>query len=764
MAMQGMRRWTTRAVVVLAVLLIAVVLLAWGVLRASLPKLDGELLLAGLREPVTVERDGQGVPTLTGDDRLDLARATGFLHAQDRFFQMDLLRRAAAGELAGLVGAAALPLDRKVAPEQLRAVATRGLADAQPPIRALLEAYAEGVNAGLGELGARPFEYWMLRTEPQLWQAQDSLLVALSMFMDLTDRTARKERDDAVLRRVLGDEAAAFLAPQGGPWDAPLLGEPLPAPVVPSAAQWTASVGESLAAVTPLEPLRGSNNWAVSGRLTPHGGAIVADDMHLGLGLPNIWYRVRLHLRGASGFDITGVTLPGLPAIIAGSNGHIAWGFTNSYGDYSDIVTLAPEQIETLRLELPVQGGEPEVLTVRTSAFGPVHHDPLLGDYAVQWTARVPGGLNLNLLLMEQVQSVDEAIAVAHRAGIPPQNMMIAGADGRIAWTIAGRIPVRRGFSGDRPALRTDAIGWDGWLPDDAVPRIVAPDSGRLWTANARTVSGEALARVGNGGYALGARAGQIRDDLFARDAHDEASMHDIVLDDRALFLERWRRLMLAQLPDGDAAGALLREEGMRASVDDAGYPLVRAFHNAVTDRVWTALTAPVREAVPDIPVRRSHQFEHALWALIEQRPAHLLPAGVADWDALLSEVARQVIDSAKADGPLAEQTWGEANRAEIEHPLAGFLPSWLGRHLKAPAVPQAGDRDMPRVARPGFGASERFAVSPGHEAAGYFTMPGGQSGHPLSPWFLAGFQDWAEGRRAPFLPGTTEHQLILTP
>ena len=766
MLLARMRRWLLRILGLVAVLAAAVFTAGWLTLRASLPEVDGELALAGLRSSVTVARDDHGVPTLIATDRLDLARATGFVHAQDRFFQMDLLRRAAAGELAGLVGQIALPRDRQIAVEQLRDVARRALAESQPAIRALIAAYADGVNAGLDALGARPFEYWLLRSEPVPWQSEDSLLVALSMFLDLTDRTARKERDDAVLRHVLGEPAARFLAPAGGSWDAPLQGEALPPPDIPAPTEWVAPVGASqVAVVVEPGPVLGSNNWAVAGRLTTHGGAIVADDMHLGLSLPNIWYRMRLQLRDS--LDITGVTLPGLPAVVAGSNGHVAWGFTNSYGDFSDIVLLDSGEIVDAELELTVPSGDGESLRFQTSRYGPVRHDPVLGDYAVQWTAREPGGLNLRLLLLEQARTLEEAMAVAHGAGMPPQNFVVAQADGRVGWTVAGRIPVRQGFDGTQPTARGAGIGWDGWLAADAIPRVIDPPSGRLWTANSRVVSGEALRLLGDGGYALGARAGQIRDGLHARDHLDEAAMHAIVLDDRALFLQRWRGLLINTLdtmPEGEEAERLVREQGRRASVDDAGYPLVRAFHREVSSRIWSALTAAVRDEAPGVSLRPSRQFEHALWELLEQRPAHLLPADVDSWSELLTSSARRIVDAAASRGPLAEQRWGEQNRVQIGHPLAAALPGWLRPWLQAPDAPQAGDRDMPRVAGPSFGASERFAVSPGREAQGYFTMPGGQSGHPLSPWFMKGHAAWAAGEPAPFLPGPTEHHLTLKP
>ena len=378
----------------------------------------------------------------------------------------------------------------------------------------------------------------------------------------------------------------------------------------------------------------------------------------------------------------------------------------------------------------------------------------MLGSYAVQWLARTPGGLNLDLVLLEQARTIDEARAVANRAGMPPQNIVLADAAGHIAWTIAGRIPNKVGFDPLRPARWGVDAGWQGWLDPADYPAVIDPADHRLWTANSRVVDGDMLAAIGDGGYALGARGQQIRDGLRARETLDETDVLEIVLDDRALFLQRWQTLMRAHSDE-----PRLRSDDLAAHTDSQAYLLVKRFRAAVADAVHARLVAPVLAEHPDAPLVRSWQFEHSLWATVQARPAHLLPAGHADWDAFLTAMA----DRAVADTP-AGQTWGAVNAVAIGHPMADVLPPLLARHLRAPSTPQAGDRDMPRVAGPSFGASERFAVSPGREEQGFFTMPGGQSGHPLSPHFLAGHDDWLAGRPAPFLPGATEHTLTLTP
>ncbi|MDB6164202.1 MAG: penicillin acylase, partial [Xanthomonadaceae bacterium] len=291
-----------------------------------------------------------------------------------------------------------------------------------------------------------------------------------------------------------------------------------------------------------------------------------------------------------------------------------------------------------------------------------------------------------------------------------------------------------------------------------------------LWTANNRVLDGTALAQVGDGGYALGARASQIRDDLKTRRSFTERDLLAIQLDDRALFLRRWWQLLQAQAATArspalvDLAHASGTWTG-HASVDSVSYRVVRAWRAAVHARLLDGLTAPAQAAIgdafamPDLP-----QFEGVAWPLVTQRPVNLLPRRFASWNALFEDAASEVRNDLVKQGPLAQRTWGERNTARICHPLSMTLPGFARRLLCMPFEPLPGDTNMPRVAGSDFGASERMVVSPGHEADGFIHMPGGQSGHPLSPYWGAGHEDWVHGRPTPFLPGKAEHVLRLIP
>ena len=784
-----MFRWLRRILVAALLLLVVGIGAAWLLLRASLPQLDGELAIAGLAAPVSIERDALGTVIIDGANREDVSYALGYVHGQERFFEMDLLRRRAAGELAELFGPLALATDRGARLHRFRS-RIGGFVDALPTAqRTQMQRYASGVNAGLAALGARPFPYLLLRSEPQPWTEQDGLLAPLAMFFNLQDASNSRELKLERMRAALPPAVFAFLTAAGTEWDAPLFSEPLADPALPSAAEFDLRQTEIH---TPVDSAAssegiGSNNFAVAGTLTPHGGAILANDMHLGLRVPNIWFRAQLRYSDGSGRRvITGVSLPGTPVIAAGSNGKIAWGFTNSYGDWLDFVELQIDpndparymsangwQMRSTSIEtITVRGAVSETLEVHETLFGPIAAQSSAGKpLALAWTAHYAKAVNATLSELETADTLDSALAVAHRTGMPAQNLLLASADGRIAWTIIGAIPKRAAGNTMFPMDgSTSNSAWLGWLDAAEVPQLIDPPSGRLWTANARVVAGDDALRIGDGGYTIGARAKQIRDGLFAREQLSEADLLAIQLDDRALFLQRWYVLLKRVLADSKETrlqglnDAISDWQG-RASVDSRAYRLVREFRLRVHRRFLQLFEAQLmaldeKWTWPTLP-----QIEGAVWKTINEAPAHLLPRNFASWDAWLLAAAGDVVDQLdRQQLKPADASWGALNTTTINHPLSGALPKWAADWLNMPAQALDGDQYMPRVQGPRFGASERMVVAPGHEEKGIFHMPGGQSGHPLSPFYGAGHDDWAAGRASPFLPGAAQHRLLLKP
>ncbi len=803
--------------VVVAAAALAVVLL----LRGSLPRLDGERELTGLTAAVTVTRDTLGVPDIRAASREDAARALGYLHGQDRFFQMDLQRRRAAGELAALLGPALLEADRDTRRHRFGARADTVLAAAAAADRALLAAYAAGVNAGLADLRVRPFEYLALRRQPEPWRPADTILTLHAMCLDLSLDTAAAEAVWAAVRDRSSPALTALLLPRANPWNAPLQEQAVPGIAIPDStacdvrtwdfdgepyARARARLLDAAASGAEERPpagaasgersgptrhdTAGSNSWAVSAARTADGRAIVANDMHLALGLPGIWYRARLSWPEGDGRrTLVGVTLPGAPLLVTGSNGRLAWGFTNSMGDWVDLVILETDPDQPGRYRTPagwrrfasrtevieVAGAEPDTLTIDETIWGPVWRQDVRGrPLALRWTAHDAAAVNLGLRRLETADDVEAAVSLAPGIGIPPQNLVCADAHGRIAWTIAGRIPRRVGWDGRLPVSWADgACRWDGYLEPAAQPRRLDPPDGLLWTANNRVTAGADLVLIGDGGYALGARARQIRDGLRAMDRGAEGEHLALQLDDRALMLARWRDLALAVLDRRLAPTDSLRHEfatilrdrwSGRAEPASAAYRLVRGFAFHCVDDLYHLLT---HRALADQPDLRSSwlPYRHAVtWAVLQERPPHLLPPWSHDWDHFVLQAVDRTCAIAAADGrDLAAFVWGDHNRVHVAHPFVQ-LDARLQRWLAAPEQPLPGDSFMPRVQHRRSGASERMVVSPGHERDGILHLPGGPSGHPWSPYFLAGHADWATGEPTPLVPGPERHRLVLRP
>ncbi len=772
--------------------------------RGSLPKVDGEITVRGLEAPVRIDRDGQGVPTIRADTRETLAFGLGFAHGQDRFFQMDGLRRYAAGELAEIFGAgpdgAVLAMDRRVRVMRFRAVAHEVVEILGAEERRQLDAYVAGVKAGLGSLRVRPFEYLLLGSSPRPWVAEDSVLVILSLFIDLQGDNIAKESARGVVHDVFPPALAEFLTPRGIlEWDAPMFGEPIVPPPIPGPEVFDLRHEPDRSPdSTPWDQLEdfvaGSNNWALAGSRTADGRAWLANDMHLHLRAPNIWYRVQLDRPDEDGSGrrqrAVGVTVPGGPGIVVGSNGRIAWGFTNTQGDWSDLIELetsadnpgtyrSPDGLLPFARHIEVikvKGGSDDELTVEQTIWGPVLGNDHRGrKRALRWVAADARGVDLGLIDLSRARSLEEGLDRANRCGAPHQNIVIADDGGRIGWTILGRMPRRKpGFDGRLPSSWADGSkGWDGYREPSEAPRLIDPPSGQIWTANARVGDAEASEKIGDGGQDRGARARQIRDRLSAMVDATPEDLLALQLDDRALFLERWRTLLLNVLtPESCAADArrqVLRDqvkgwEG-RASIDSAGYRLVWEFRLRTVLAALSPLTARCRAADPGFRLRDLHTLEGPAWALVSQRPAHLLDRRYPSWDSLFNLIVKEMLDGESADGAtLVRKTWGRTNTASIRHPLSEGIP-WLSRWLDMPPDQLPGGwSDMPRIQGPDFGASERLVVSPGREDQSFFHMPCGQSGHPLSPHYRKGHRDWVEGRPSPLLPGPPAGTLVLRP
>ena len=510
--------------------------------------------------------------------------------------------------------------------------------------------------------------------------------------------------------------------------------------------------------------------------------------------MPNIWYRLSLDWPDQQGIRhrVTGASLPGLPFVAIGSNGHVAWGFTVAFDDRSDMVIVEPEgareemyrtpdgprRFERVIEPIRVKGAGDVRFDVTSTIWGPiVGRDPQGRPLAQQWQAHHPDGVNLAFAGMENATSVVEALDIANGSGLPSYNMIVADETGSIGWTVTGRLPRRVGFDGRVPTSWADGTRrWDGWLDPSEYPRVVNPASGRVWSANNRPVDRPLLDRLGLEGYVIGPRARQVRDDLMARERSTPRDSLNVQLDDRALFLERWRLFLLDRLRHLATSGAPQRREFARlvdrswdgrASISSVGYLLVERFRYELALRVIGPMLPSGAGDRALRPGAISEWWENALWQLVNDRPQHLLAPRWNDWSEVVLAAVDATIAAETANGrPLAGATWGSTT-GRVSHPLSGAVP-WLARWLDVPYAERPGDTNLPRVRMPGpageVSATLRMVVSAGHEETGIFHMPGGESGHFLSPHYGDMQQSWVEGRATPFLPGPTLQTLTLVP
>jgi penicillin amidase len=792
-------RWSVWVLTGFIALGVIVVASLWLMLRSSLAQLEGRRALRGLQSEVLIERDAIGVPTIHATNRLDATRALGFLHAQERFFQMDISRRAGAGELSELFGPLALDRDRQQRIHRPRARAKAALEQASPEDAAMIRAYADGVNAGLEALRARPPEYLALRTSPVPWQPEDTYMVAYSMFNELHDVAGRHDYEQLILHRAFGPTALTFFGGPDTTWSAALDGSTFKPAAIPDPEEFTAPAAAKQAAAGDRRPTIaqasmdvtdsdepgtiGSNNWAVDGRRSETGAALVANDMHLRLMVPNTWYRARvLYTHAALGLqDVVGVTLPGAPVMVAGSNKRVAWANTFSCVDITDLVQLELDkmnprkyrtsngwrELETYNERIKVHGANDVIVNVDETIWGPIVN---LGkeSFALACTMHDPQAVNLGLLSIERARNAEEALLQANLSGTPVNNVVVGDSAGHIGYSLLGRMPNRVGFSGEVPcSWADDTRGWKGWVQPADYPVVLNPTNGILWTANNRILDSPQYDRLHISLPDNGARAQQIRDALLPMEKASEQTLWSIYRDDRALFLKRWQQLMLSVMQEKSLNDVRWREArdyvagwGGHAAVESQGYRLVRAFRNRSLNLLFEPINQHLARFDPDIKLFP----EDAGWAMLEKKPAHLLNPRFHRYEELLVEAVEQVLaELSNSKKPLSQATWGNRNRLQIQHPLGLAVPK-LSRWLDMPDAPVSGDSHMPKVHSPGRGVSERMIVSPGHEGNGLFNMPCGQSGHFLSPFYRTEMNAWLKIEPQPLLPGTTQYRLELLP
>lgn len=751
-------------VLTLLIVGLAVTALIYGALSLSLPALDGKGVSKAITDNVSVSRDVLGQAVIDATSRNDAAYGLGFAHGQDRFFQMDLLRRNAAGELSELFGKAALNLDKKMRFHQLRKRSEKIVKQLPLADQVLLNSYSAGVNEGLAQIGFSSFEYLLTGAKQKPWKSEDSLLVIFSMYLDL--QTATFERDHTLIQinDLYGSDMLNFLT-QPSRYQAALDGSTLPPyksgiPVLPEQLNYVYKHIEQTQEF-------GSNNWAVSGELTATGSAMLSDDMHLSMAVPVIWYRAQLNYRkNNKTHQITGVSLPGAPAIVVGTNNHIAWGFTNGYLDTADWVALTKESKIWQETEhIMLADGSTESYELTMSEYGPVR-EINANHYALSWVGHQPYAVDMDLLQLEQAHDVDGALALASEVGIPVQNLMVVDSQGNAAWKNMGAIPARKAPSDVAVNQARYSSLWQ--QNEQQRPSVKNPADGRLWTGNSRVVSAQDHNRFGNGGYALGARSTQIRDRLLEKSQFNEADFNALQLDNEARFLMPWHALLLAQLKkqpiDNKRYISVVENWQACACPDSVGYTLVRRYRDAIIDSAFSGMQNTLEHSGGSLKYIK-RDLEPAIWQLIEQQPASWLNPEYNSWDEQVSGAFTHVINNLtdQFGGNMQSWRWGNVNELAIKHPFAKQIPQ-LSQFLNMPKAPGFGDSFMPAVQGQSFGASQRFIAQPGHLERAVMAIPGGQSGHPLSPFYRAGFDEYVNGALTPLLPQAISHKIVINP
>ena len=771
----------------LLLVLAGVVIFSIIKLRASLPIRDGELQIKGLNLPVTVTTDRFGIPMITASTRRDAALALGYVTAQDRLFQMDLLRRRASGRLSEIVGDIAIGTDKRQRVIGFNRVTQAIIANLSNEQREILVAHADGVNAFIQQMDTAPFEFLLLDYQPEPWTAEDSILVVMNIFQVLSFRE-NDERMMTIMEKSLPPEVVAFLTPDTDSYTQVLLGgpdahrpiQPIPVKALASIRHAPKQTGERL--VRSTSPVAGSNGWAVDQSKTVDGRAIVANDMHLRLSIPNTWYRVSLHYGNV---EISGVILPGAPAIVVGSNGHVAWGFTYIAGDFLDLVQLEinPEnpdeyktpngwqRFEVVNERIEIRGGEHIVQPVKLTIWGPVSPNPLMGQpVAIHWTALQPEAVGMELLDIDQATTLDDALDVMNRFGGPPLNVTMADDAGQIAWTYCGKIPIRKGFDGSSTKSWADGdIGWEGYIPPSKLPRVISPPEGFIATANNRTLGKDYPYIIGYN-FANSHRAYRINKRLREMDQVTEQDMFQLQLDTTNHFYEFYQQLALSVLTEETIANEPLLLEARRQIEAWNGKVEVDSVAFGILVRLREILAEDVFEPFLVLCYKTDRRFSYSwrnmetpLRILLKERiPATLPdPENYPDWEQFIRSKLKESIKQllGKYDLKSLDQLrWGTIHKTQISHPL-GFIPM-LGKILNMPQKPLPGGYHCVRATS----ASERMVISPGREANGILQIPCGQSGHPLSKNYKDQFSYWLKGEPLPFLQGPTVQTLTLAP
>ena len=719
----------------LAAAILAVAIVIW----LTLPGGDIDLRVAGLDGPVDVTIDADGVPRVHASTERDAAVALGFLHARERLFQMDLMRRVARGELSALFGSSTLRLDRLNRTLNLRDRAEADLATLSPEPRAMLDSYAAGVNAWIVKRGRFAALEFAVLGPPRPWTPADSLLWAKTMGLYLSSNWRTELARSALAGSLDAAQIDALWPPQKASppqaWLSPNTDAARLANVLPNFPD-------------PFTlPASASNEWAVDGAHSATGAPLLAGDPHLAFGLPGIWYLARIETPATT---LVGATAPGVPFLVLGHNGHIAWSFTTTGADTQDLFVETPTEggyltehgatpFATRTETIQVRGAPDEVMTVRETRHGPVISDIIPGSttlLALSMANLAPGDTAADgLLALNHALTVAEAGTAAPRISSPVQNMLVADRDG-IGLFTTGRVPIRRSGHGALPARGDDGSqDWIGWAEGADLPHQVAPASGRLVNANERPAPPDFPIDLGQDWFS-DTRARRIRAMLDATPKPTVADFARMQVDDLDLTAVALLPHLRPLAPELDGWDGRMNR--------DLAQPLIYdAWMIAFADRLLAINNVPPTAAPAVAP-----------WpdlAVAALSPGSILCGG--DCDILLREThdLAQTALSRRFGPDRSKWRWGDAHQAVFAAPALRAVPiigPWAGA-----AIAQSGS-DM-TVGRGGVrqdnlesvhGAAYRGVYDLADLERSRFIAAPGQSGHPASRLARNFLQKWRDG------------------
>jgi len=798
--------------------------IAWWLFVRPLPQVDGTASLPGLQHEVTVERDVWGIPHVRAASLADMAEAQGYVMAQDRLWQMDLLRRVSRGQLSEIVGPAAIPLDKQFRLLRFGPAAERDVNLLDEESRIAIEAYARGVNKFIEQHQNRlPIEFTMLKYQPQPWLPADSLAIAGYMYQTLTN-TWEDELDRAKVTARVGTDRAKDLFSQEAAMDHFVVGDPdrpgdgsqrsgkdpadeedddmtpddvlkagaaspqpgfpdLTSALVPEIVRW---VGESQ---RDIRHALGSNNWVVSGKHTATGKPILANDTHLELNVPPIWYEMHLT---CPGWNVKGFTLPGAPLVVIGHNDRIAWGFTNNGADVQDlyIETFNPAQPDEYKVNgkwVKAQTVD-EVIHVKQTARGRswvsdehfkvvvTRHGPVMRQegntgFALRWTATEPGGLANTYTRLGKAQNWKEFREIMKNVWGPAQNAVYADAAGNIGYLMAARVPIRKKGHGGVPVPGdTDLYEWKGYIPFEELPQALNPDDGLIVTANARVIGPEYIPYLTDR-WEEPYRTARIWDLLHDRHDLRPADMLKVQADTYSypdVFIAEQLAPAAKIAAAKDARTAKLIELSKDWNgIADADSTVV-AFLEGTRRAALKLVLQPVLGDETQFYEWRSTAF---LQRMLTERPAGWLPATYKNYDELLVAAADESVKLLERDSGstrIEDWEWKKFDSLDMLHPLG--RQGWLKKFFSITGKPQGGTAFSPRAATRHHGPAMRMVASVGDWDNSLMVIPGGESGQLGSSHYSDQFAYWYDGKPvgAPFSDAAEaavrKHTLTLKP